>query len=111
MEEQLGKISNAYFGLGGYQGAMIGLHLQFKADGCGVGTDISFWDYEAVKWSSNCKWSEAERDDQCAKVVRRVSKLLSDAKVKSVDKLIGVPVKLTFEGMTLKDFRILTEVL
>lgn len=36
--KQLGKISSASFGIGGYQDAMLGLHLMFESDGWGVGT-------------------------------------------------------------------------
>jgi hypothetical protein len=43
--------------------------------------------------------------------MRYVSKLLKEAKVDSVDKLKGKPVEVTFEGNTLKSWRILTEVL
>jgi hypothetical protein len=43
--------------------------------------------------------------------MRYVSKLLRDAKVDSVEKLKGKPIEATFDGNTLKEWRILTEVL
>jgi hypothetical protein len=44
-------------------------------------------------------------------MVERIDKILTDAKVDSVDKLKGKPVEVTFDGTTLKDWRILKEVL
>jgi hypothetical protein len=43
--------------------------------------------------------------------MRYVSTLLKEAKVNSVDMLKGKPVEVTFDGNTLKSWRILTEVL
>jgi hypothetical protein len=43
--------------------------------------------------------------------MRYISDLLHDAKVDSVEKLKGVPVEILFEGNTLKEWRIFTEVL
>jgi len=43
--------------------------------------------------------------------MRFVSKLLKEAKVDNVDKLKGIPVEVTFDGMMLKEWRVLTEVL
>ena len=43
--------------------------------------------------------------------MRYLSKLLNDAKVDSVDKLKGIPVEVTLEDNTLKEWRVLTEVL
>ena len=45
------------------------------------------------------------------KVLRRLSKILKEAKVKSVYQLKGIPVEVTFEGNLIKEWRILTEVL
>jgi len=43
--------------------------------------------------------------------MRYLSKLLNDAKVDSVDKLKGIPVEVTLEDNTLKEWRVLIEVL
>jgi hypothetical protein len=43
--------------------------------------------------------------------MRFLSKLLKDAKVRSVDKLKGIPVEAIFDGNVLKEWRVLTEVL
>ena len=111
MEKKLGKIESVKFGIGGYQDAMIGLHVTLGNKGWGVSDSRSAWDAETITWSEHCKWTEAERNDTYAKLVRYVSKLLKDAKVDSVDKLKGIPVEVTFDGNLLKEWRILTEVL
>lgn len=111
MEKKLGKILSVKFGIGGYNDAMIGLHVTLGSKGWGVGDERSAWDAETVKWSEYCKWTEADRDRQYAELLHYVSKLLNDAKVDSVDKLKGIPVEVTIEGNILKEWRILTEVL
>ena len=111
MEKRLGKIESVSFGLGGYQGAMLGIHFSLGTDGWGVNDSRANWDAEQIKWSEHSKWSEEDRDGWYAEIMRYVSKLLKDAKVDSVDKLKGKPVEVTFDGNTLKEWRILTEVL
>jgi hypothetical protein len=111
MEKRLGKIESVSFGLGKYQGAMIGLHVTLGDGSWGVGNSRANWDAEQIKWSENTKWSEQDRDGWYAEIMRYVSKLLKEAKVDSVDKLKGKPVEVTFDGNQLKEWRILTEVL
>lgn len=111
MEKRLGKITSVSFGLGGYQGAMLGLHVSLGHDGWGVSDSRANWDSEQIKWSEHTKWSESDRDEWYAEIMRYVSKLLKEAKVDSVDKLKGKPIEATFDGNTLKEWRILTEVL
>ena len=111
MKNELGKIESVFFGLGGYQDSMIGLHTTFISDRCCFKDSKCAWDSESIKWSDTCKWSEYDRDKQYSELLRYVSKLLSDAKVNSIDKLKNIPVELTFENNTLKEWRILTEVL
>lgn len=111
MEKKLGKIESITFGIGGYQDCMIGLHLTISADGWGVGDSKCAWDAESIPHTVNCKWTEESRDNEYAKIMRYVSKLLKDAKVSDVSKLKGVPVEVVFDGNQLKEWRILTEVL
>ena len=111
MEKKLGKIESVSFGLGGYQGAMLGLHVTLGNGSWGVGDSRANWDAEQIKWSEHTKWTEGERDGWYAEIMRYVSSLLKDAKVDSVDKLIGKPVEVTLVGNQLKSWRILTEVL
>lgn len=111
MENKLGKITKVKFGIGGYNDAMIGLHVTLSNDVWGVSDSRSAWDAETIKWSASCKWTEADRDKQYAELMRYVSKLLKEAKVDSVDKLAGIPIEATFDNNLLKEWRILTEVL
>lgn len=111
MEKRLGKIESVSFGLGGYQGAMLGLHVTLGDGSWGVGDSKCNWDAEQISCSEYSKWSEEDRDAWYAEIMRYVSKLLKDAKVDSVDKLKGKPVEVTLDGNLLKEWRILTEVL
>jgi hypothetical protein len=111
MEKKLGKIESVSFGLGGYQGAMLGLHITLGNGSWGVGDSRANWDAEQIKWSEHTKWTEEDRDGWYAEIMRYVSSLLKDAKVDSVDKLKGKPIEATFDGNMLKEWRILTEVL
>lgn len=107
--KELGKIQKAWFGLGGYQDAQVGLWLQLGGEGWGVGTG------EQGGWSfppdTHAKWTLEDQSDTYATMVRKVLELLKFAKVDSIDKLHGIPVECTFDGMQLKSYRILTEVL
>lgn len=108
----LGKITKVSFGYGGYQDACFGLSLEFQFDGCcGVSTFIGNWDAEIMECSKNAKWTEADRSKWHDDLVRKLSKLLKQAKKRDIYELKGVPVELTFENLTLKDWRILEEVL
>lgn len=114
--KQLGKIDSVYFGIGGYQDAMIGIHFGFSMGGAGVGDSKCAWDAELIKWSKHCKWTEEDRDKQYSEIIRFVSKLLKDAKKTKVEHLKGVPVELTFDGdglcgSKLESWRVLTEVI
>jgi hypothetical protein len=111
MEKKLGKIESVSFGLGGYQGAMLGLHVTLSGGSWGVGDSRANWDAEQIEWSKHTQWSEEDRDGWYAEIMRYVSKLLKQAKVGSVDKLKGIPIEATFDGNQLTEWRILTEVL
>lgn len=111
MEKKLGKIESVSFGLGGYQGSMLGLHVTLGDGTWAVNDSRANWDSEQIEWSKHAKWTEAERDMWYSEIMRYVSKLLKESKVDSVDKLKGKPVEVTFDGNQLKEWRILTEVL
>lgn len=116
MNTALGKIESASFGHGGYQDAMLGLHVTICGDGWGVGATKSAWDAKMIECSEHAKWTEEDRSKQYAEIMRYVSELLAAAKVDSVDKLKGIPVETTFEGehlagAKLESWRVLTEVL
>lgn len=108
LKKELGRISMASFGFGGYQDVQIGLTLQFEGNGWGCEKFDGFW---AGKRSESAKWTEGDRTFALGDMAKRVSNLLIDAKARDVSELVDKPVELTFENNTLKDFRILTEVL
>lgn len=90
-EKRLGRITSARFGHGGYQDACIGLSVSLGGE--------------------RSKWTEHDRDAEIAKSVRFLSTILKQAKVHDVAKLKDIPVEVEFDGMALKSWRILTEVL
>jgi len=49
MEKKLGKIESVKFGLGGYQGAMLGLHVSLGNGGWGVSEDTDSFYYDIKK--------------------------------------------------------------
>jgi len=108
MRKELGKIKKAEFGLGGYQDAMIGISFDLGGEGWGVS---DFWGNWALERSEYAKWTEAERITQLGEMSMRIAKLLEDAKIRSVSKLAGIPIEVTFEGNVLKEWRVLKEVL
>jgi hypothetical protein len=105
-DRKIGKIKSVRFGKGGYQDACIGVTFDLGSDGWGVG---DFWGAWAIERSSNAKWTEASRIDDLGRMVMRVNSLLDAAKATSLDELIGKPIECTFEQMSLKSWRILTE--
>ena len=111
MKTELGKISSVSFGLGAYQGVMLGIHFSLEGKGWGVCDNRSAWDAESIEHNDRCKWTEEDRTNQYSEIMRFVSKLLKDAKVDTIDKLKGIPIEATFDGSTLKEWRVLTEVL
>lgn len=113
MEKVLGKISHASFGICGYQDAALGLSLTFSLSGgsSGVSTTKAAWDVNRMECSEFSKWTEDDRDKQYVEIMRHLSDLLNDAKVTDVSKLVGIPVEVTLDNNTFKEFRILKEVL
>lgn len=110
--KHLGKIESVYFGLGGYQDCMLGLHVSLRYGDClGSDDNKSAWDSNLIKHSDHCQWTEQDRSRQYDEILRYVSDLLAQAKVDRVEKLKGIPVEVISEGLRLKSWRILTEVL
>jgi hypothetical protein len=110
MRKCIGKIKSASFGHGGYQDACIGVSFDLGSDKDAWGV-CDFWGDWAMKRSDYCKWSEEDRIRHLGEIVMRLSALMEAAKVDRVDKLKGIPVEVTFEGNTLKEWRVLTEVI
>ena len=63
---------------------------------------IGNWDAESIKCSEGSKWTEKDRVQWHDDVMRKLSKILKQAKVNSVDKLKNVPVEVTFDGNMLR---------
>ena len=104
----LGKITSAEYGMVSDYPFLFGLQLQFSL---GDGTFIGCGSRYTVNIGESCKWTTEERQCGITKFVDEVHKILKDAKVNYVSKLVGKPVEVTIESNTFKDFRILTEVL
>ena len=106
-EKRLGKIQSIKIGDGGYQDAMFGVSFTLGGSGWGVG---DFWGTWGIERSDYCKWTEQDRQAEIAKTFWRLKTIMDDAKVHNANDLKDVPVEVTFDGNTLKEWRILTEV-
>lgn len=112
VEKLLGKIASIQFGLGGYQDAQLGFSITLEGIGWGTSTFIGIWDYSYIPSPTEFhKWTEEDRTNKLIEVNRKISELLKEAKVSNIDQLKNIPIEAKFECGTLKDWRILTEVL
>jgi hypothetical protein len=107
-ETYLGKIESIYFGYGGYQDAEIGLSITFSGNWGGVSWWKGNW---SIERSERCKWTDEDRDKSFAELVHFINDTMKKAKVTRLEQLKGKPVEVTIERGTLKDWRILEEVL
>lgn len=95
-----GVISNIEFGLGGYQGAMLGLTLTFDNELGSVQQFISFgWVHHP-----NGKGIDASHTKMGAE---RVVEILKKAKVSSISQLIGKKARLNFSGYECRGFEVM----
>jgi hypothetical protein len=108
MRKELGKIQSARYGFGGYQDAQFGLSVTLGGESWGVG---DFWGGWADEPSTYAKWTKEDQIRHHGETADRICALLKSAKVTSVEKLIGKPVEVLFDGNTLSSWRILTEVI
>ena len=115
---ELGKIRKVHFGLGGYQDAQI--VFSFELGGDGWGTTYTYecgWGHvtedELKKPGCSYKWTHENRIKQLGEKAWDVFKLMRDAKVSDINKLIGIPVRVNFESQfgRVVGFEILKEVL
>lgn len=107
-EKKLGRISNIRLGEGGYDDAMFGVSVTLSfGDSTGCGDFKGGWS----AYSKHAKYSEQAWEESHAEAYRWLRQLMADAKVRDFTKLNGIPVEATFDGMTLKSWRVLTEVL
>jgi len=107
--KELGKITYAEFGFGGYQTAQFGITFSLSFDGSGVG---DFWGAWGIDASEHAKWTDDENNKYLGDMCMRLRKLMEDAKVKKVSELVGIPIEATFHDYNkLKEWRILKEVI
>ena len=112
IKKYLGKITHISFGLGGYDDVQFGLSVTLEGQGVGTNIFIGAWDYNYMDTPGEyTQWKEEDRTNTMINMLRKISDLLKAAKVMSVDQLKDKPIEMTFEDNTLKDWRILTEVL
>lgn len=106
---QLGKISTAVFGTGGYQGAMFGLTLVFTFADKSQCSDFKGW------WSnypSHAEYTMEEWAAHHAETYSFIRQLMRDAKVSNFNDLVGKPIEAKFHNFNvMESWRILTEVL
>jgi len=95
----------------GYQDALIGIYFHLEGDGWGSSDHMGEWDPRIIKHDDSKRWTEEDRDKKLAEIMRYISKLLDEAKVSSVDKLINIPIEALFQNGVLQSWRILKEVL
>lgn len=106
--KKLGKIRSCEFGHGGYQDACIGVSFDLGGDGWGVS---DFWGDWYIECSDHSQWTNSDRVLRLGETVMRLHALLDDAKVGKVSQLKGAPIEVEFEGMALKSWRVLKEVI
>lgn len=109
--KELGRIQTIKVGHVGYQDAYLGVGFTLGGKGWGVCDSWGFWSPHIVKHSENAKWTETERQSSIYEAFARLSKMMSDAGIDDSNKLVGLPIEITFTGNTLKEWRLLTEVL
>lgn len=111
MNKALGKIEAIRVGLGGYQDVMFGVTFTLRGEAWGVSDFKGFWSPSQMKRSEHAQWTEEGRKEQIAGAFYWLDQLMADAKVTDAGKLVGKPIEATFDGMQLKSWRLLTEVL
>lgn len=110
-EKVLGKIDRISLGMGGYQDAMFGLHIDLKlSNGHLVNWSDCFWGYD-IEPSAGSKWDEHDRERQWCLIMTRIAKMCHQAKVDSFNKLKGIPVEAEIDNEGMRSWRILEEVL
>lgn len=107
--KQLGKITFAEFGTIKDYPFCMGLQLQFKMGGGGVGDGGKYT--VNMTQNENCKYTREEQKEYIVENVEHLYALLKSAKCNYVSELVGKPVEIEIESNHFKGFRILTEVL
>lgn len=108
VRKELGRIQTARFGYGGYQDAMIGVGFTLGDGTWGVSDFRGAW---GIDRSENAHWTEVNRLIELGETCMWLRDILKAAKRQTVSDLVGTPIEATFDGLTLKSWRVLTEVL
>ena len=108
IEKVLGKITRATFGFGGYQDVQFGFSVTLMGEGSGCADFKGFW---ADDPSEGAQWTTEDRAGYWNAMLLELYDTLVDAKVQTVDQLVGKPVEIVYEDRMLKSWRILKEVL
>lgn len=87
---------------------MFSKHRLASGPGWGCGKFDGQW---GIERSDGAKWTEDDRIRTLGEMCMRLKNILEKAKVQHVDQIVGIPVEVSFDGMTLKEWRVLEEVL
>jgi hypothetical protein len=104
----LGKISDIRIGKGGYDNAMFGITYVIENE---HGTSIDFKGCWSHNPSENAKWTIKDRVSTLGEIFEELNTFMQEAKVTSVEKLVGTPVECYGSPSKVSSWRILTEVL
>lgn len=105
VEKKLGKIKKVYLGL---TDGRLGLQFELGSDCWGVMTNwLGAWH----KRSEHAKWTVQDQKNALGEAFLELGDILEKAKKRDVSQLVGIPIEATFDGMVLKDWRVLEEVL
>ena len=112
MKKVLGKISSIDLSC---KDGRLGLFIYLDLDGgkSGISDHTNFiWSFSSVTPDSYHKWTEEDRISQAADIMKKIDKLLFEAKKEDLQQLVKIPVEVTIKDSNCFDsFRILTEVL
>lgn len=108
-DTMLGRISAISFGYGGYQGAQFGVSVTLKLAG-GLGCADFRGAFPPDPKFDNPQ-VELSKREAIADTAIWLAGILDAAKKRTVAELPGTPIEATFDGMALKSWRVLTEVL
>lgn len=103
-EKLLGKVTDVDVKL--IRRCFLGIDFRFKMEGSGVSSGGKY----TVNISPECKYnSDDHRRDAYAESFKTIADFLKETGKDRVQDLEGLPVEVTLEGNTFKDFRFLTE--
>ncbi len=108
--KKIGKIKSVSFGMGGYDGVMLGISFEFGSDKDRWGV-CDFKGTWASDPSKHAEWTKKEQTVLWGEMVRFIGQLLKEANVSDINDLKDIPVEVELEGNSLKRWRILTEVI